>query len=209
MHDMKEITQEEFDEIARKHKLALDGKPGGEIAKFENVRFEDIEIKYLNLDNAVFCDCYFKFCQIVQTSLKNVKFEKGCILGCYIYYCDFEMSHMFNFNIGFSNITACSSRSSTFEDVCIEESYIYECDFKDVNLQKIKLENTKVWIEDKEFILRNADKLMHPHSVKVDWVVNEDFLYNKVEVEFSKRLKRRITVDPNGFKNYIENVVLM
>lgn len=143
-------TQEEVDEVIRKHSLWLRGNDEGERANF------NMDISGLNLSGADLSYCIISGPKnIVRTNFNNTNLSNSCLYGkefrgCNMIWTNLSCAYMEKSTFYYCNMTVANFTGAIFGETRISSSDCSRCifrytDMKDTELYRTKLSNANFY----------------------------------------------------------------
>lgn len=146
---MKNLTQQEVDEIVAKHQKWLRREEGGEKANFSrtnltNVYFDNVDLSLVDFSNSYISDTKFSNSKFIYSNFNFTHIKKIVIEICDFSYSTFMNSEFQNSNIIDTVFLNCNFKQLIFYMSCFENSTIYKTDMADSKLIKSVFYKTSI-----------------------------------------------------------------
>lgn len=136
---MKNLTQQEVDEIVVKHKKWLRGEKGGEKADFSktnliNVYFDKVDLSLADFSNSYISDAKFSNSNFFYSNFSFTHIKKIVIEKCNFSYSTFMEAEFQNSNITDTIFSSCNFNQLIFYMSCFKNSTISKTNMADSSL---------------------------------------------------------------------------
>lgn len=131
MAEKRKVTQEELDDICKKHNIWNEDEESGERAVFENCIFDRLSFAGKQFNAAVFRNCEFKLCDLTDAGMcfaemKNINFS-GC--DCHLLVAEEAALRDVKFE-------RCDLRSAVFTHSSLRNIQFDNCEREDMSMAK-------------------------------------------------------------------------
>ena len=136
---MKNISQEEFNEILKKHEMWLKDEKGGERADLSGVSlrdadFRNINLTYTDLSGADLSNANLWNADLTNTDLSNTNLTSA----------DLSNANLWSANLWSANLTSADLKYADLKYADLRNANLYNADLRNTNLYNADLRNTNL-----------------------------------------------------------------